>query len=60
MRIEIKKLEIKVDIEIKEKGKGNFEFGLEGYESELSEDEFKQYLDMIEEVIKSLQPPYIK
>lgn len=54
MKIEVKKFEIKINFDLKEKGRGEFQFDLEGYESQLDQEEFNEYINMIKTLIEKI------
>ena len=54
MRIEIKKLDMRISGGMKGKGGITFEFSLEDYKQEMSPKEVVQYLKLFEQLIKEL------
>ena len=54
MRLEIKKLDLRINVCVKGKGGGTFEFNLEDYKQEMTPEEMIQYLKLFAKLLKEL------
>jgi len=54
MRLEIKKLDLRINVGVKGKGGGTFEFNLEDYKQEMTPEEMIQYLKLFAKLLKEL------
>ena len=54
MRLEIKKLDLRINVGVKGKGGGTFEFNLEDYKQEMTLEEMVEYLKLFEILIKEV------